>query len=156
MVKLSVTKDGTIVSVEKAVEPEIIDFIKKYVLCEEETSYGKRIDGWMKDFHISDSRINESEKTLTLVRELNENSKNVDMEMLAQAMRDIMRAFVIFVKSMIAEDAKPIKKFFHLEETESGLSMEGNISPMTVVAAIFAAVIEMAVEKALCDEDKDN
>ena len=161
MVKLVITKDGTTVLVRKAVEKEIIDFLLN---CPD--SYQTRVNGWLKDFHIDDMDLFTKEQAIELRRKLEEN-KNlpIDLETMAEAMRNLMISFIEFAKSLIEEnseqenptkqpakeDAKPIKKFFHMEETENGLSMEGTISPMAVVAAIL-----MTVRETLCYEDEDN
>lgn len=161
MVNLSCTKDGVIISVKKAVEAEIVDFIKENAFSREETSYEKRINGWIRDFHVSDFAINNDEKTITLIRELNEKeSESVDIDMIAQAMRDIMMSFVDFVKSLIKEaegshegptnsaDAEEnAPKFFHMDQTENGFTIEGNIHPMKVVVALLAMIKEMVSDE---------
>lgn len=155
MVNLSITKDGTIVSVKKAVETEIIDFLVECIICEtEETPCAKRIDGWMKDFHISDFQIR-GRNTLVLIRELDEKeSESIDLEMLNQAMRDIMMDFINFIKSLIEEsnsadveenapEGKPAAKFFHIDQKEDGFAVEGNIHPMEVISYLLAVLKEM-------------
>lgn len=162
MVNLSVTKDGTIVSVKKAIEKEVMNFLLN---CDEK--YQERINNWLKDFHIDNLDMFPKEQAIGLHRRLEENNKNVpvDIEMLAQAMRDLMLDFISFTISLIkenegsheeptnAEDAEEnAPKFFHMDQTESGFTIEGNIHPMKVVVALLAMIKEMVSD----ENDKDN
>lgn len=153
MVKLSV--DNKTISVTKAVEKEIVEFLNSCANWNPDAQ--KRIDGWLKDFHITDMLANLVTATVTLIRNLEENEQaSIDTETASQAMRDIMMDFIEFVSALMKElkedkpeEQEPISQgeFLSIIEDENGrIKVEGNIHPLKVISIMFATISHLKNE----------
>lgn len=153
MIKLSV--DNKTISVTKAVEKEVVEFLRS---CPESNPDAqKRIEGWLKDFHIADTDTNAVTATVTLIRNLEKNEQaSIDTEIASQAMRDIMMDFIEFVSALMKElkedkqeEQEPIPQgeFLSIIEDENGrIKVEGNIHPLKVISIMFATISHLKNE----------
>jgi len=157
MVKLSV--ENKTISVTKAVEREIVEFLNSCKRLEHESKEVlKRIYAWQKDFHIADMFTNSTANTVTLVRKLDKDElTSVDTEVVSQAMRDIMMDFVNFIYTLkeeskednsVKQESDEEDEYVSITRNKNGnIAVEGNMHPLTVISIMLKTISRLQDEK---------